>query len=133
MAGYQGSLASEMSSQSLHEDWSNQGCVACPVVRTWLTLDAVVTRGASGKICDVQSLPLKRETVADNSEVLYPVIEHFGPSAGFNIVFDHSAIPIWVQLNWGLSDTTNSPWGILHPIFIKFWGQHMYAISISEI
>jgi hypothetical protein len=94
----QGSLAGWMSNSSLGDDWTNKGCVECPVVQRWLTLDAVVTRGGDGKICDIKKLPLTREAVADNSEVLYPVIEHFGPLAGLNTVFN---LLIWVWLNLG--------------------------------
>ena len=55
--------------------------VDCPVLLSWLKLDGLVARAATGKIADVSVLPLTRETVADNAEVLEPVLREFGSFA----------------------------------------------------
>lgn len=50
----------------------------CPIIAQWMTLDALVSRAARGKIAEVHQPGLTRETVADNAELLEPILEHMG-------------------------------------------------------
>ena len=55
-----------------------QGPVDCPVVKEWLQLEAVVARGAKGKVSICQTDHCDRNTVADNYELLLPILTNFG-------------------------------------------------------
>lgn len=50
----------------------------CPVMKAWLDLPAVVDRATKGKICLVREAEITRTTVADNYELLMPLISEFG-------------------------------------------------------
>lgn len=51
----------------------------CPVMKQWLTLQAVVDRAArAGKITELRGENIDRGTVADNYEVLLPLIKEYG-------------------------------------------------------
>ena len=52
--------------------------VDCPVLRAWLKLPHLCARGALGKVAQVSQDELDRQTVADNSEMLEPLIVNFG-------------------------------------------------------
>ncbi|CAL1135198.1 unnamed protein product [Cladocopium goreaui] len=52
----------------------------CPVVNAWMKLDLVVSRAAGGKIAEVGK-KMDRQSVADNADVLEPLIQHFGTLA----------------------------------------------------
>ncbi len=49
----------------------------CPIIASWMKLDAVVSRAVNGRIADVGKA-LDRQAVSDNAEVLAPLLEHFG-------------------------------------------------------
>ena len=51
----------------------------CPVVRCWKGMDWLVKRAAEGKICTIiSSVGITRQAVADNSEILLPVLLEYG-------------------------------------------------------
>ena len=52
--------------------------VDCPVVKEWLKLEAVVARGAKGRVGLCQTEGCDRDTVADNYELLLPILENYG-------------------------------------------------------
>ena len=47
-------------------------------MKAWLDLPAVVDRATKGKICLVREAEITRTTVADNYELLMPLISEFG-------------------------------------------------------
>ena len=49
----------------------------CPIIQEWLKLDAVVERAAKGQIVLATS-KLSRDTVADNYELLGPLVSELG-------------------------------------------------------
>lgn len=61
------------------EERSDQ--VDCPILKEWMKMDHLVERAGRGKIAEISKLPLTRETVADNADVLAPVIAEYGISA----------------------------------------------------
>ena len=58
----------------------------CPVMKEWVKLEALVSRAAGGKIALMHSKAVDRTTVADNYELLLPVVANYGPSIYLNIV-----------------------------------------------
>lgn len=52
--------------------------VKCPVIQEWLKLDAVVDRAAKGHLALAKSKTLTRDTVADNYEILGPLVAEYG-------------------------------------------------------
>lgn len=58
------------------EEQSDQ--VDCPIIKQWMKMDGSVERAGKGKIAEISKLPLTRETVADNAELLAPVIAEYG-------------------------------------------------------
>lgn len=50
----------------------------CPVICEWLKLEAVATRAASGTIALVRENNITRTTVADNYELLIPLVTTYG-------------------------------------------------------
>lgn len=52
--------------------------IDCPVIKEWMGLEALVERAAKGQIAIAQGKKLTRDTVADNHEVLGPLISHYG-------------------------------------------------------
>lgn len=61
-----------------HGDSEMEAPVDCPVIAAWMKLDGLASRAAGGKIADISSLPLTRESVADNAEILEPLVREFG-------------------------------------------------------
>ena len=55
----------------------------CPVMNEWLKLEAVVSRGSKGKIAHCKSETIDRDTVADNYELLTPLVTHYGTLKAF--------------------------------------------------
>lgn len=58
------------------EEQSDQ--VDCPILKEWMKMDSLVERAGRGKIAEIVKLPLTRETVADNADILAPVIAEYG-------------------------------------------------------
>lgn len=58
----------------------------CPVLQKWMQLPGVVERAAKGSICLCRHEQLDRATVADNHQVLIPLIMEYGASkaSGFS-------------------------------------------------
>lgn len=53
----------------------------CPVVKAWLQMPELVSRGATGKIPHInRDGDLTRQTVIDNVDILEPLIREFGTS-----------------------------------------------------
>lgn len=55
-----------------------EGVAQCPVMTEWLNMEEVVKRGTKGHIALCTTESLTRSTVADNHELLIPLIKHFG-------------------------------------------------------
>ena len=55
---------------------------SCPVLTAWIKLDAVVQRVASKEVMLDASGKLTRQSVADNADILKPVIETLGDLTG---------------------------------------------------
>lgn len=57
--------------------------IDCPVMQEWLKLEAVVSRACTcGQVTSVKGNAIDRTTVADNHELLAPLVTHFGNSLG---------------------------------------------------
>jgi len=52
--------------------------VNCPVVKAWLSLPFLCSRAADGRLAHVMKDTIDRQTVADNAEMLEPLISEFG-------------------------------------------------------
>ncbi|CAL1132195.1 unnamed protein product [Cladocopium goreaui] len=52
-----------------------------------MKLDLVVSRAAGGKIAEVGK-KMDRQSVAENADVLEPLIQHFGTRPGIGVVMD---------------------------------------------
>lgn len=50
----------------------------CPVMQEWLKIDELVARATGGKIALCYATCIDRSTVADNHELLIPLVTHFG-------------------------------------------------------
>ena len=50
----------------------------CPVMKEWLKIEALVSRGSSGKVALCKSETIDRDTVSDNYELLTPLVTHYG-------------------------------------------------------
>ena len=48
--------------------------VNCPVVKAWLSLPFLCSRAADGRLAHVMKDTIDRQTVADNAEMLEPLI-----------------------------------------------------------
>eukprot|EP00435_Cladocopium_sp_Y103_P060660 s449_g22.t1 len=55
--------------------------VSCPVLKAWLGLPFLCSRAADGKLAHVLKDTIDRQTVADNAEMLEPVIAEFGDAS----------------------------------------------------
>ena len=53
----------------------------CPVLSAWAALPYLMKRASEGKISTVGEQGITRATVADNAEILKPIILHFGALA----------------------------------------------------
>ena len=54
--------------------------VECPVLKEWLKVEVLVARGVKGKVAECRSQSFSRLTVADNYELLIPLVTHVGTS-----------------------------------------------------
>lgn len=52
--------------------------VKCPVIKAWLNLPFLCSRAADGRLAHVLKDTIDRQTVADNAEMLEPLIAEFG-------------------------------------------------------
>ena len=52
----------------------------CPVLAAWALMQPVMRRAAEGKLCIIGGA-ITRQTVADNVEVIEPLLQHLGSSA----------------------------------------------------
>ena len=52
--------------------------VDCPVLKSWLAIPSLCTRGAEGKMAYVMKDNIDRQTVADNADMLEPLISELG-------------------------------------------------------
>lgn len=60
------------------------GANDCPVIQAWLQLEGVVERASKGHIALCRTDGINRQTVADNHELLKPLLQHFGTYAAHN-------------------------------------------------
>ena len=58
------------------------GNIDCPVMQQWVKLEALVARAGQGKIALMNKTALDRESVADNHELLIPLVSEFGTLYG---------------------------------------------------
>lgn len=61
-------------------DGQGEGVLECPILREWVKLDAVVQRATKGTVALLTSKDLSRDTVADNHEIIGPLVTHLGTS-----------------------------------------------------
>ena len=50
----------------------------CPVMKEWIKLEAVVSRATEGKIALMHGKNIDRTTVANNYELLLPLVANYG-------------------------------------------------------
>ena len=50
----------------------------CPVMKEWIKLEALVSRAADGKIALMHAKNIDRTTVANNYELLLPLVANYG-------------------------------------------------------
>lgn len=62
-----------MSMEALEEEGKT-----CPIVRQWMEMPVVVSRAVLGKIAELGTEGVTRETVAANADVLAPLIREYG-------------------------------------------------------
>ena len=66
--------------------------VKCPVIKAWLNLPFLCSRAADGRLAHVLKDTIDRQTVADNAEMLEPLIAEFGILV--KIFFFYTELPI---------------------------------------
>ena len=62
----------------INGDGDAASALDCPVIKEWMGLEALVERATKGQIAVVNGKQLSRDTVADNYELLGPLISHYG-------------------------------------------------------
>ena len=50
----------------------------CPIISEWSKLEAVVQRATKGQLCLCTAKKITRESVAENHEIVAPVVKHLG-------------------------------------------------------
>ena len=54
------------------------GLEECPIITEWLKLEDVVSRATKGKLALCRTDSINRSTVADNHELLIPLLKNLG-------------------------------------------------------
>ena len=57
---------------------SGEGDAECPIIKEWLKIDELVYRATTGKIALCIGPSIDRSTVAENHELLIPLVTQFG-------------------------------------------------------
>ena len=60
--------------------------VDCPVLKSWLAIPSLCSRGAEGKMAYVLKDNIDRQTVSDNADMLEPLISELGFLALMNLM-----------------------------------------------
>lgn len=57
---------------------AGEGDPTCPVMAEWVKMEELVKRATSGRIALCKKEAIDRSTVADNYELLTPLVTHYG-------------------------------------------------------
>ena len=53
----------------------------CPIIKEWMDIPVLVSRAAGGKMADLGSQGINRESLSANADILDPIIREYGTLA----------------------------------------------------